>query len=321
MSAERYEQLVFESVLEQTPVVESPEILEQAAPRTDLGELCLQGALLVPSEHIASGLRKKEYSAIYDAAIREVDELRMQLEAEKNDGLTGLMQRKQLMTSLERAIVRQESLHQQIANPDFEARRRVEAEIGLSLMFIDLDKFKQVNDNLGHDVGDEVLIGVSGVLEECVRPTDSVARIGGDEFVVVLTDGIDEVDAKLVKDRIETAIGEMKTREWVGLVGASIGMVRHAPGMGAVRMMKEADEKMYAIKAMNHALIEQGENTSPYSKIAKLATGLATEMGYDDFIPGDDPVAELTIRHIRGLSLYRTDLGDAAGIDLNHPLI
>jgi diguanylate cyclase (GGDEF)-like protein len=76
-----------------------------------------------------------------------------------------------------------------------------------ALMFIDLDGFKEVNDTLGHEAGDQVLIEIMKRLPECLRETDTVARIGGDEFLVVLTDVNTREDAGGVAKRILPCIG------------------------------------------------------------------------------------------------------------------
>jgi diguanylate cyclase (GGDEF)-like protein/PAS domain S-box-containing protein len=106
------------------------------------------------------------------------------------DTLTGLPNRSLLRDRLEQAIA--------------DSRRRGEH---LAVMFLDLDHFKDVNDSLGHEVGDHLLQAVSHRLLECVRHNDSVSRQGGDEFILVLRDISDSTTAALVADKILKTMG------------------------------------------------------------------------------------------------------------------
>lgn len=119
-----------------------------------------------------------------------------------------------------------------------------------SLLVVDLDGFKAVNDSLGHLAGDRVLVAVAERLQAAVRPADLVARLGGDEFAVVLADGTDRNTASVVADRVAKAldqpfpIGEHRIR-----VGASIG-IAHYPQAGEtdVELIAAADLSMYQVK-------------------------------------------------------------------------
>jgi diguanylate cyclase (GGDEF)-like protein len=93
-------------------------------------------------------------------------------------------------------------------------------ERGVAVVWIDLDHFKEVNDIFGHDVGDEMLVAVADRLRDVVRETDDIARMGGDEFAVILPNGI-ETEAHMVAERI---LGALSDRNAFRLqIGASIG--------------------------------------------------------------------------------------------------
>ncbi len=121
----------------------------------------------------------------------------------------------------------------------------------MAVMFLDLDRFKQVNDDLGHDVGDELLRNVAARLSACVRKGDIVSRQGGDEFIIVLTEISHPEDAVLVAEKI---IESMSAPIEIGphriTIGISIGIALHPAGgkddMGS--LMKKADRAMYAAK-------------------------------------------------------------------------
>jgi diguanylate cyclase (GGDEF)-like protein len=141
------------------------------------------------------------------------------------DGLTGLPNRSALMTALDATL----------------AERRP-----FTVIFIDLDGFKRVNDTLGHAAGDAVLRAVAEVLRAATRETDSLARLGGDEFCVLLGE---TTNAAQLAERIRLTLAERMAREGWG-VTASIGSVGfEAMPDSAEAALAAADSMMYAAKA------------------------------------------------------------------------
>jgi diguanylate cyclase (GGDEF)-like protein len=126
----------------------------------------------------------------------------------------------------------------------------------LSVVLIDLDDFKVVNDTLGHEVGDALLTTVAERLSGCVRASDTVARLGGDEFVLVL-DGVDADGADIAVERVVQALSKpVVAHGHELLVHASIGIADGRTGDDASRLLRHADIAMYAAKAVdgNHYL-------------------------------------------------------------------
>ena len=122
------------------------------------------------------------------------------------------------------------------------------SERNVSVALIDLDDFKEVNDTLGHEVGDLLLIAVAGRLHACVRAEDTVARLGGDEFVVVL-DGADPATADLAAERMIEALREPVLADGHELpIRASIGIADGHPGDESSVLLRHADIAMYAAK-------------------------------------------------------------------------
>ncbi|MCB1647375.1 MAG: diguanylate cyclase [Pseudomonadales bacterium] len=119
-----------------------------------------------------------------------------------------------------------------------------------SLMFIDLDKFKEVNDSLGHDMGDKLLIAAGRRLTDCLRESDMVARLGGDEFVIVLPgltnrSGVEKVAQNLVRALAKTFI----LADQPVSISGSIGITEY-PGDAAnmIDLLRNADQAMYQAK-------------------------------------------------------------------------
>ncbi len=226
---------------------------------------CLTAAALSPGEpmsfagdflHADGHLCATESSVmslLHDDAVqglvintRDVSE-RRELESELNhrafhDELTGLANRSLFRNRLTHAL---------------EARARLEVTVGV--LFVDLDRFKEVNDTLGHAYGDELLIAVSERLAETVRPGDTVARLGGDEFAVLLEhlNGVDE--AETVADRLVDVLSEPTRLRGVDVqVRASVGIALAAPtdddldvldpGDAADVMLRNGDIAMYRAK-------------------------------------------------------------------------
>src|SRR5882724_10802237 len=128
------------------------------------------------------------------------------------------------------------------------AERRSDA---LALLFIDLDWFKVVNDRWGHEAGDAVLVAIAQRLQSVVREADTVARFGGDEFVIVLEGSCSAAILAASIEKVTAAIGEPIL--WKGTVlriGASVGLARYPEdGANAHSLLQRADESMYCDKA------------------------------------------------------------------------
>lgn len=150
------------------------------------------------------------------------------------DGLTGLPNRDLFATRLEQAL----------NQADLSA-----GEVGL--LYIDLDGFKQVNDTLGHAVGDELLRQVARRLLGCVRDSDTVARLGGDEFAMVLARVHGSEGAQVVAQKVLQVLGEpFQLQEQEAGLSASVGIVRYPPdGATPDELLRRADEAMYRAKA------------------------------------------------------------------------
>lgn len=168
---------------------------------------------------------------------RVIDE-RKRLEAEMEqlayyDTVTGLPNRSLFLDRLEQAL---------------ERSRRTRSLIGLG--FIDLDRFKEVNDTLGHSVGDRVLSAVATRLDDLTRGSDTLARFGGDEFVLLVEDAASEDDVKAVVARLQEGLSEpLGLEDRKVTMPASIGLTIGWPEeMNADTLLTQADHAMYAAK-------------------------------------------------------------------------
>lgn len=124
----------------------------------------------------------------------------------------------------------------------------------LSLIFIDLDNFKLVNDIYGHAAGDSVLLKVAEILAQRTRETDIVGRLGGDEFGVVLAHASFE-DSRRKAAQLAEAIDALEVRDEASAetpivrIGASCGVVEWRPGQGAAALIARADQAMFVEKS------------------------------------------------------------------------
>jgi diguanylate cyclase (GGDEF)-like protein len=150
-----------------------------------------------------------------------------------HDPLTGLGNRLQFSRRLRAAIER--------------ARQNVQP---LTLLYLDLDGFKPVNDEFGHDVGDQLLVAVARRLNACTRADDAVARLGGDEFAVLIDSQTAPHDAEKVSDRLATALTEPFVIDGHELhLGASIGRaVYPIDADDADGLLRCADAAMFEVK-------------------------------------------------------------------------
>lgn len=150
-----------------------------------------------------------------------------------HDGLTGLPNRTLFYDRLNQAIAR--------------ARRDKES---VAVLFLDLDGFKKINDTLGHDIGDALLIETAKRIKSCVRESDTVARMGGDEFTAILCNVGTKNGKETVAQKILDAIRlPFELREQTCAVGVSIGIAVYPDsGSNCEELVKVADTAMYLAK-------------------------------------------------------------------------
>jgi diguanylate cyclase (GGDEF)-like protein/PAS domain S-box-containing protein len=150
-----------------------------------------------------------------------------------HDELTGLANRTLLIERGNRALLQAERHDGMVA-----------------VLFVDLNRFKSVNDRFGHGVGDALLKQVADRLVLCVRASDTVARVGGDEFIILLTDLSHDDDAYQVADKVHLALVEPFHVEGTQIeVGASVGVARYPhDGVDIPMLLKFADEGLYQAK-------------------------------------------------------------------------
>lgn len=125
-----------------------------------------------------------------------------------------------------------------------------ERGLSLAVAYLDLDGFKLVNDNYGHDVGDELLVKLAKDMQNCLREGDTVARIGGDEFVVIMSEIEEMSDCETVLTRLlQAAMHPIQIREHTLQVSTSIGVTLFPQdGVDADQLMRHADQAMYIAK-------------------------------------------------------------------------
>ena len=133
----------------------------------------------------------------------------------------------------------------------------------VAVLFIDLDRFKAINDTLGHEAGDELLVEFARRLQHSVRDVDTVARLAGDEFVVILENLQTQEDALMVAQKILNTIREpfQLTHSTVN-ISSSIGVAVYQPNLdgevGPEELLSMADKAMYAAKRLGKNRVELG---------------------------------------------------------------
>lgn len=193
------------------------------------------------AEHLTINTEKQEDGSIhrYVALFSDITDQKQKEELIWNqanfDTLTGLPNRRLFLDRLKQ-----------------EAKKVLRANESLALIFIDLDRFKEINDTLGHAKGDVLLVEAAKRIHECVRETDTIARLGGDEFTVILPDFGEAATLDRIVQNIltELAVSFDLGEGDIGHVSASIGITLYPyDTLNIDELLKHADQAMYAAKA------------------------------------------------------------------------
>jgi len=205
-----------------------------------------------------------------------------------HDSLTGLPNRLQLQLRLEHGIAW--------------ARRH---DSRLAVLFIDIDHFKEINDTLGHEAGDQVLAQFAQRLRQCVREVDTVARQGGDEFIVLLAELRSPHDAQQVANKIITAIATPFTVHDQALdVAASVGVAVYPDDeIDIDHLVEKADLAMYAAKQRGRGAsvrFAPSMQVKAYSRLI-LETALRHALEHREFVLAYQPKLDLHEQRITGV--------------------
>jgi diguanylate cyclase (GGDEF)-like protein len=211
------------------------------------------------------------------------------------DALTGLPNRALFMDRLAHALTRAER-----------------GGVNLAVLFLDLDRFKILNETLGHEVGDRLLLEVGHRITSCLRPEDTVARLGGDEFALLLEDTADLSAATAMAERVSAEIQRpfiVDGRDV--LISASIGIALTGGGsMQPDEVLRNADLAMYQAKAEGRAryeLYQPGLNISTRDRL-DLQSDLRTAGARQELSLRYQPVVTLTtVRAVEVEALIRWD--------------
>jgi diguanylate cyclase (GGDEF)-like protein/PAS domain S-box-containing protein len=235
----------------------------------------------------ADGMPCRIAGSLTDITARKAAEERLERNA-LYDGLTGLPNRVMLMDRLRRALER--------------AKRHADYQFGV--LFLDFDRFKVVNDSLGHKIGDQLLVGIAQRLTGCVRTEDTVARLGGDEFVVLIDYIADAGDAAQVAERIQRALAapfDLSGHEV--FTSVSIGIALSMTGYEeAETVMRDADMAMYRAKSSGRARYELFDSEMHARAVAllRLETDLRRAIEREEFEIHYQPIVALAGGYVIG---------------------
>lgn len=226
--------------------------------------------------------------ALTDITVRKVYESRLEEDA-LHDTLTGLANRSYFQDVLERSF----------------SQRERKGDSTFAVLFLDLDRFKDVNDTFGHLVGDKLLGVVARRLEDTLRPGDMVARLGGDEFCVHLAEIHGTMDATRIARRIQSSFNrpmQIDGREIE--VSVSIGIAVADEGLpDTATLLRNADSAMYRAKSAGKSGVEVFDRTmhEQAMNMLRLETDLSSALHAGQFHLLYQPVVSLDSRGLVGL--------------------
>jgi diguanylate cyclase (GGDEF)-like protein/PAS domain S-box-containing protein len=225
---------------------------------------------------------------LQDITDKKIAEEKLQHEA-THDALTGLPNRLLFMRRLEEAL----------------ERSRQDSKYQVSVLFIDLDRFKVVNDSLGHLIGDQLLIGIAARLRECMRPPDIVARLGGDEFMILVEGRYYTEKLTRIANRIQRQFDQpfdLYGQEVYS--SASIGILRASENhMTSEDVMRDADTAMYQAKRSGrsqHAMFDENMHAAA-KEILLLETDLRKAIEKYEFQVEYQPIFSLKTGEVQGV--------------------
>ncbi len=252
-------------------------------PRDPIGLISLARATPYSNEERSLLTRLCQQAAVsFDEALQHerlrAAEARLRHQAH-HDQLTGLGNRAMFIDRLMLAMAEHEQRPRKVA-----------------VLFMDLDGFKLANDMLGHEAGDELLAEIGARISRCIRPGDIAARIGGDEFTMMLEGLGASEEAGVVAERLLRSISEpivVKARKVV--VHASIGIAFSDLGIAPAELLSNADMAMYAAKRAggNVALTFNGQMLDTATTQAQLATDLPRAIENGEFEVHFQPIVDL----------------------------
>lgn len=186
----------------------------------------------------------------------------------------------------------------------FHRAQRAQGDLLFAVLYLDVDRFKGVNDGLGHQAGDDLLVEIARRLERCVRPSDTLARLGGDEFTVLLEDIGSEVDATRIADRIQKELAvPFSVHGQEVFSSASLGIALSSSHYQRPEdMLRDADIAMYRAKASGrsrHQVFDVDMHQRAVS-LLRLETDLRRAIERREFVPYYQPIIDLETRQLRG---------------------
>jgi diguanylate cyclase (GGDEF)-like protein/PAS domain S-box-containing protein len=178
----------------------------------------------------------------------------------------------------------------------FQRARRSLGSPQFAVLYLDLDRFKTINDSLGHQVGDELLVATARRLERCIRPGDTLARLGGDEFTVLLDDVRSEADATGVAERIHQEVAAPLQMQGAEVfTSVSVGIALSSAGYQSPEdMLRDADTAMYRAKAggrAGHQVFDGDMHRRAVSSL-KLETELRRALERQEIVPYYQPLVD-----------------------------
>jgi diguanylate cyclase (GGDEF)-like protein/PAS domain S-box-containing protein len=205
-----------------------------------------------------------------------------------HDGLTGLPNRVLFTDRLERSI----------------ARLARDTNHHFAVLFLDMDRFKVINDSIGHAVGDQLLLEFAHRISACLRPSDTFARLGGDEFTILLEDPKEPYDAVAVANRILQSLKKPFTLEAHEVyVTASIGIAASSTGYSRPQdVLRDADTAMYRAKATGksrHQIFDTAMHARAM-QVLQTENDLRRAIDRNEFELHYQPILQIDPRRIRG---------------------